>query len=580
MKQLALLPFVALSLLSGCVHATDAASSDEQGVTAIPSCDARAFGAKGDGVTKDTKAIQAAIDACAGKGGEVHLQNGTFLSGMIVLKSSMTLHVHGGATLKGSLDDVDYPDTNPATDNSQLSNCKKALVYAEGAKDLHITGTGVIDGGGDAAKWGGSSKQNPERTRPMAVFIVLSQNVTIEDVTVKNSAMWGLVNMETDNLTIRGVTVDSTHGSTRDGMDIVDCHHVLVENSTVSSGDDSFCLKSGVARGVDDVTIRNSKVLTSGVANALKLGTASYGAFTNITFDTIDLQHADKAAMAVESVDGSLIQNVVFRNITFHDVGTPFFVLIGDRGVRPARAPRKIGTIDGVRFESITGDTVRHDWGAIVSGLSQGGQEYKVSNVVFQDVKVTMRGGLTTVPVDPPEYKGEYPDPNLWGESPASGVYLRHADGVTFTNTAIDVSPADARPLTVAVDVTNFAAPACDVTFTVRTDLNAPAYDPGTDAFRILGRTTPPTGIGTLAADAISDWKATLPGLNLVQTTSDPTGRFRFTGHASFPQGATLDFKTVVGEGAALRYERVRAGNRQLVVPVAPTATVDIDWEN
>ncbi len=195
--------------------------------------------------------------------------------------------------------------------------------------------------------------------------------------------------------------------------------------------------------------------------------------------------------MAVESVDGSLIKNVTFRNITFHDVGTPFFVLIGDRGVRPDFTPRKIGTIDGVRFENITGDGVRHDWGAIVSGLSQGGQVHRVSNVVFQDVKVTMRGGLTSVPADPPEYHGEYPDPNLWKETPSSGVYLRHADGVTFTRTAIGVAPSDARPLTVAVDVTRLTAPQCDVTFTLHA-----ATPRRTGAVRILGRTTAPAGIG------------------------------------------------------------------------------------
>ena len=227
----------------------------------------------------------------------------------------------------------------------------------------------------------------------------------------------------------------------------------------------------------------------------------------------------------------------------------------------------------------MTGDAARHDWGAIVSGLSQGGQEYKVSNVVFQDVTVTMRGGKTTVPVDPPEYKGEYPDPNLWGSSPAAGVYLRHADGVTFTNTAIVVAAGAARPLTAAVDVTNLAAPQCDVTFTVRTDVNAPTYDPKVDGFHLLGRTTAPAGIPAIVTDPLGTWKVAA-GLPLVQTTSDPSGRFRFTGHASLPQGATIDFKTIVGDGATVRYERASAGNRQLVVPVAPRATVDIDWQN
>src|SRR5262249_51868534 len=156
-----------------------------------------------------------------------------------------------------------------------------------------------------------------------------------------------VVNMETDDLVIRNITVDSTHGGTRDGIDVVDGRHVLIEGCTVKSEDDSICLKSGVARGLDDVIVRNSHVLQSGVANGLKLGTASVGAFTNITFDGIDVRGVEKAAMAVESVDGAKIENVVFRNITFHDVGTPFLVLLGDRGIR---APRTVGSVNGLRF--------------------------------------------------------------------------------------------------------------------------------------------------------------------------------------------------------------------------------------
>jgi hypothetical protein len=192
-----------------------------------------------------------------------------------------------------------------------------------------------------------------------------------------------------------------------------------------------------------------------------------------------------------------------------------------------------------------------------------------------------MKGGVGTVPADPPEYAGQYPDANLWGQVPASGVYLRHADGVTFTRTAIDIAPTDARSATVAVDVANFVAPQCDVTFTVRTDIDQPKFDVATDAFRILGRTSPPPGIGPLAGpDPISDWRAAQPGLDLVQTTSDPSGRYRFTGHAIFPQGASMDFKAVVGKGAAIRYERAAEGNRQAIVPNAPTTTIDLDWQN
>jgi hypothetical protein len=540
------------------------------------SCDVHAYGAKGDGVTKDTAAIQAAIDDCAMKGGgDVWLQKGTFLSGMIRLKSRITFHVDGGATLKGSLDDADYPDTNPPTNNSQLSNCKKTLVYAESVSDIRITGAGTIDGGGDADKWVNTTAK--EALRPMAIFIVLSQSVTIDTITVKNAAMWGVVNMETDNLAISKITVDSTHGATRDGIDVVDCHHVTIQDVTVSSEDDSICLKSGVARGVDDVTVKNAHILTSGVANALKLGTATYGPFTNITFDTIDLAHADKAAMAVESVDGAVVSNVTFKNITLHDVGTPFFLLVGDRGARPAGAAQIVGHIDGVHFENVSGDGARHDWGAIVSGLVENGVRHPVSNVTFTNVNVMVQGSFGQTPAAPPEYAGQYPDPNLWGEVPAEGLFLRHADDVTFVNSTIGGYHPDARPIFSAIDTSALAVPACDVTFVLRTDVNAPSYDPASDSFRVVGAATV---AGVVATDPLGNWSAASGGVALTRTTDDPSGRYRFSGHATLPQGAPLQFKAVVGSGASVTWERAALGNRSAVVPSTAATEIDLDWQN
>ncbi len=410
--------------------------------------DVKNYGAKGDGKTKDTQALQAAIDACAKTGGTVRLHDGVFLSGTITLKSNMHFTIEGTATLKGTQDDADYPDTNPKSDNTQLHNCRKTLVYAERATNLVIDGSGTIDGNGGKPEWQGSSKQRPERTRPMAVFIVQSDQVTIQDIKMKNAAMWGIVNMETDHLTIEHIDIHSPYGGTRDGIDIVDCHHVLVENCTIYSEDDSICLKSGTARGCLDVTVRKDHVLQSTVANGLKMGTASTGGFKNVTFEDVVVEHCDKAAMAVESVDGAAIQNITFKNITIHDAGTPLFVLLGHR------SGPSVGSIDSVTFDTVTADQTRHSWGSIVSGTSWQGTTYEVRNVVFRGCNLGFKGKLTEVPSDPPEYAGQYPDPNLWGAVPAAGIFFRHVHGVTLHDTTIDVKGKDVRSATVERDVT------------------------------------------------------------------------------------------------------------------------------
>jgi len=317
---------------AAAVDAADAAAPD---LSPPPVCDPRKFGAKADGKTKDTQAIQAAIDACAGTGGTVVLANGTFLSGMITLKSDLTFHLEPSATLLGTQDDADYPSTNPPTNNTQLKNCRKSLVYAESANNVRIDGGGTIDGNGNVPKWIGPSSVHPEATRPMAIYTALCSNVAIDGITVRNAAMWGVVNLKADGLTLTNLTIDSTLSGNRDGIDVVDCHHVVISDSTIRSEDDSICIKSGSSVGVDDVTVKNCHVQQSIVANGLKFGTASYGSFTNVTFHGILVENVDKAAIAVESVDGANISNITFSNITVHQAGSPIFILLGDRGTIP-----------------------------------------------------------------------------------------------------------------------------------------------------------------------------------------------------------------------------------------------------
>jgi len=431
-----------------------AASADAAPAAPAPVCDPLDHGAKADGKTKDTAALQAAIDACAGKGGTVHIHDGVYLTAMLRLKSDLVIHIDASGEILGTQDDADYPTLSPPTDNTQLKNCRKSLLYAESVQNLRIEGAGVIDGNGNTPKWIGPSTLHPEATRPMAFFAVKSKNVSLKDITVAHAAMWGVVDMEVDGLTIDHVTIDSQLSGNRDGIDVVDCHHVVIQSSTIASEDDSICIKSGTKYGVDDVVVKSCTV-RSLIANALKFGTASYGSFSNVTFDGVTVQSADKAAMAVESVDGAAISNITFRNIGFKDVGSPVFILLGDRGETPADDVHRIGSIDGVHFENITGSNSRYQWASPVSGLSKNGVTYALKNLTFTNVSITNKGGLTSVPADPPEYAGQYPDPNLWGNTPGFGYFIRHADTVTFTNSVPLVSPSDARQGIVTRDVTH-----------------------------------------------------------------------------------------------------------------------------
>jgi hypothetical protein len=407
--------------------------------------DARNFGATGNGTTKDTAAIQAAIKACA-PGGFVWLHNGTFLSGTIFLTNNMTLYIDPSAVLLGSGASGDYPTLDPPANNSQQSNCDKALVYAQSCTNVAVDGGGTIDGNGRT-----NFTSGVEATRPISIWTVLCNTVNLRNLNIVDAAMWTVVNMQSDYLTISNLSIndDGLNGN-RDGCDVVDCWHVNISHCTIDSGDDSICLKSGNSRGVNDLLVSNCTI-TRSQSNGLKLGTASTGTFTNITFQDCTVLNTSHSAMAVESVDGGTINHVTFQRISFSSCQNAIFIILGSRSGAP------VGAIGGITFSNITGSNLTDTRGCPISGCFTNGVTYRLKNILFDNVNIFFAGGVSPIPPAPPEYAGQYPENTMWPNLPAFGYYLRHAAGVVFTNCFSTVAPADARPWMATNDVSNLA---------------------------------------------------------------------------------------------------------------------------
>jgi hypothetical protein len=418
-----------------------------------PVFDARAYGATGDGKTSDQAAIQAAIDAAAGTGGSVLLANGTFLSGTLTLKSDMTFWVASSAVLLGSASAADYPTQSPPTDNTQRSNCQRALLYAPGTSGLTIDGGGTIDGQGDAFS-------GAEGTRPMLVWAVGSDHLAVQNLYLRKGAVWSLVTMESDHVRIAHIDLQS-NGITHDGLDVVDGSDITVEDCAIDAGDDAMCLKSGVRRGIDGMVVRDS-VFTGnqGGSNGIKLGTGSYGAFRNVTFVDDWVKDVQYAAMAVESRQGADVANIAFDRIVLSGAGAAFFVYLAQDGTtHPASDVPKLGSIDGVAFTDVAGSTA--SWphsphqGSLITGQIYGGTTYSVANLSFTRVAVSFDGGRASVPAGPPEAApGQYPESNMFGDLPAWAYYVRHVRGVTFDGCTTASAAGDARSALVTDDVT------------------------------------------------------------------------------------------------------------------------------
>jgi len=296
----------------------------------------------------------------------------------------------------------------------------------------------------------------------MLIWSALAQHLTVRNLYLKKGAVWSLVSMESDHVIIDNVNVQSDN-ITHDGIDIVDGTDIVVENVAVKSGDDAMCLKSGVRRGINGMTVKVSTfggTGPNGGSNGIKFGTATYGAFKHITIEDSYVKDVQYAAMAVESRQGSDIDGVAFHRIEFAHAGAAFFVYLAQQTTtHPIGDVPKLGSITNVSFTDIAGSTA--SWphsphqGSLITGHLDNGTTYPITNLKLTNVAIQFDGGLSTVPAAPVEAKeNQYPESNMFGDLPAWGYYLRHVQGVTFSNVTSTVASPDARQPVVTDDST------------------------------------------------------------------------------------------------------------------------------
>jgi polygalacturonase len=418
-----------------------------------PVVDAKTLGATGDGVTNDTAALQEAIDSVPASGGSVYVHDGTFVTGTLRLKSNLTLYIDPTAVLEGSSDVADFPAQSPPTQNVNLADCRRALVYVEGATNVTIDGGGTIDGNGSLSQYGPKAGR-PEDERPIMFWPVQTSNLVVRNVRFHDGAVWGVVPTECSRVTIDNVYIDTTGVGNRDGIDVVDSSDVTIEHTVLHTEDDAICPKSGVAAGVRNLVVHDTAITGSSHANGIKFGTVSYGAFADSTFTDVLVKNVEMGGISVESADGADVANITFQRIEVDRSGAPLFVLIENRGETPIGSPRKIGTVDGLRYVDIRATRTRSSDGSALVGLTLDGVRHPLKNLSFENVSLDFPGGVAKVPRAPREPGAGYPEFNMFGALPAAGYYFRHVDGLTFANDQTSVAAPDARPAAAFVDVT------------------------------------------------------------------------------------------------------------------------------
>jgi hypothetical protein len=215
---------------------------------------------------------------------------------------------------------------------------------------------------------------------------------------------------------------------------ISDCHIV--------SGDDAIVLKSTTARPCRDVVVTNC--VLSSLCNALKLGTESTGGFDNISIGNCSVYDTRLSGIAIEEVDGGILERVTFSNIVMRNVKNPIFVRLGDRGrpytegiAKPGAGALRNIVIQGVQADG--GDRI----GCPVVGLP----EHPIENLTLRDISLSFEGGGTADPArNPAEEAEKYPEYKMFGILPAFGVWGRHLRGLCLENVRCVARAADARP--------------------------------------------------------------------------------------------------------------------------------------
>jgi polygalacturonase len=501
MKRRDLLKLSPLALPSTAGHTPPAEASEFYAPAPDPlggAFNVRQFGARGDGKTVDTKAVNSAIEAVAAKGGgTLVFPSGTYVCFTIHLKSGVDLYLSRGCTIlaadspkqgdnsgyNGGTYDAAEPNQpwEPYQDYGH-NHWKNSLFYAENEHDFAVTGPGLIHGKGLSHGSRGARGDYPifMAEQPgvgnKTFAFKNCRNVLLRDFSVLKGGHFVLLATGVDNLTIDNLLVDTD----RDGFDIDCCRNVRVSNCTVNSPwDDAICPKSsyalGYARSTDHVTIANNYVtgayelgsVLSGTwkrfaddapvsrNGRIKCGTESNGGFRNITITGNVIEGCK--GISLESSDGAFLEDIAITGNTMRDiVDAPLFLRLNRRNRNPKETLRP-GTMRRIVISNLVSHNAASPTASILSGIpSNRIQDVKISNCFFghrglpADTRVGSGENSKPMPdwrmIQVPESEDAYPELLRFGPTPVSAFFIRHLERLEMSHVeAAPLSP-DPRP--------------------------------------------------------------------------------------------------------------------------------------
>ncbi|ARV16574.1 glycoside hydrolase family 28 protein [Polaribacter sp. SA4-12] len=426
------------------------------------------FGAKGDSLTINTKFIQSAIDKCAENGGgTVFIKKGIFISGTILLKSNVKLHVSENAKLVGSSNPRDYISIDGFVDatGQERGNC---LIGAKNATNIGVLGKGIIDGNGIAFTYkklqekikvlnlNDEQKKGFGRNRPFLLRFVKSSNINLKDINLRQPAAWTCHFYQSNSILVDNVKIYSHSNHNNDGIDIDSSYDVIIKNCDIDTGDDAVCVKTTSPKPSYNIDVSNCNLKSDW--GAIKFGTESMGDFYNINIKDCKIYDTKGGGIKLLSVDGANMHNVTIDNIEMQNVDMPIFIRLGER-LRTYRNAEKqdVGSIKNVTIKNIKATTrdlknsrVSSPTGVFITGTPN----HKIESITLENIDITLPGSEDNLVLKPVlENEKAYPEFNFFKVLPANGLFGRHINKLNIKNLKFTSTSNDVREEIVLEDV-------------------------------------------------------------------------------------------------------------------------------
>jgi polygalacturonase len=433
----------------------------------------RDFGAKGDGITKDTSALQEAIEAASLHGGVVVLPPGRYLSGTLHLRSNVTLDFSAGAILVASRDDADFDSyeapppgsISPVSvswkfapkfrhralwlnsarllretdDNPDTTYMHYSLIVGDHVSDITLEGSGVLEG------------NRISRGGPKLIALKHCRHITIRGLTLRDAPSYNVSLLGSDDVDIENLRIVDGYA---DGIDPDNSRFVRIANCYIDTWDDAICAKASLALGrrlaTENLVVTNCILRTSN--NGFKFGTESEGDLRNVTFSNCVIMRRDRGrapvtGVALESVDGGNVDGVAISNVVMRGVRTPIFVRLGNRGRGMIESTP--GNMSDISIDNVI--ALDADRPSSINGLPG----FPIRDVSLSNIQVNEGARARFAGPGIPELPHTYPYGGMFGVLPAYSLYARHVEGLSISNWHDRWDLPHLRPAAVLEDVSD-----------------------------------------------------------------------------------------------------------------------------